>query len=858
MAGFLIINIMHILKRPIFLLLTLMASLQLVAQQTDSLKKFRTVIAGPEYKKSGWHNFWWGNNYRDVWTTPVSVPLLYLDTAKGGLKPEKEGGGHQTKSLHVKAKNDKEYAIRSVDKTLGAVLPEDFKGTFLEKQVDDEVSMSNPFGAAIVPALAKAAKIYHTNPEYVYMPAQNALDTFNKKYGNNFYLFEEKTSGNWSNASNLGNFDKFYDTKDVIEKLLEDNNYRVDEKEFARARIFDWFINDWDRHEDQWSWGIRKKDGVNYFEAVPQDRDQAFFKHNGILLNTALSAGGLNYMQPFADNLKDVKTFTYEERNLDRFFTKGLILSDWQNIAEDLQQSFTDAVIDDAVKKLPPEIFRICGKDIDSKLKVRRTHLVEWATTYYYFISKQVQINGTKKNEIFEINNTDTSTSVNVFATRDIGTKKDDTLYSRTFHSNETNEIRLFGADGKDVYKIDGSSNSINIKIIAGKEEDSVLNNSTGKILLYDDKTKNYISNNASVKLRLSNDTSVHTFNYDWFKYNKSGLKPSVFYSYEDRIYVGFGYGFVHNAWRKKPFASKQLFDVHYSLSQKAFSFTYSALVPKLIGNTDFSLLANYDLNRWFRFWGLGNETQFPSTKDVNYFTANTRQWIFQPLIIYHSNLNTITGSVFAQGVNVLNNDNKFISSYVTDPQFYKWKTFAGAEVNYSFKSLNDSVTPTKGFMFFADATGSQNLKDNNSYFLRYSGNMQLYVPLFGNFSYVLRAGAATTTGNPELYQYNTIGGAVNLRGYRRDRFWGKSAYWNMNDLRFISNIKSYYYRGKAGLIVFFDDGRVWMPGENSNTIHADIGAGITLAPFNKILADVTYGVSKDGGIINVRINKYF
>ena len=36
-----------------------------------------------------------------------------LDTAGGGLKPIKEGGGHQTKSLRLKNKNDKEYALRS-------------------------------------------------------------------------------------------------------------------------------------------------------------------------------------------------------------------------------------------------------------------------------------------------------------------------------------------------------------------------------------------------------------------------------------------------------------------------------------------------------------------------------------------------------------------------------------------------------------------------------------------------------------------------------------------------------------------------------------------------------------------------
>ena len=147
------------------------------------------------------------------------------------------------------------------------MLPEEFKGTFLEKQVNDEVTMSNPYGASIVPLLADAAKVYHTNPVYVYVPAQPALDTFNKKYGDNLYLFEQKPGGNWSDADNLGNFSAFFNTDDVIKKMLNDNRYKVDQRSFIRARIFDWFINDWDRHEDQWAWGERKNDDKILFVA---------------------------------------------------------------------------------------------------------------------------------------------------------------------------------------------------------------------------------------------------------------------------------------------------------------------------------------------------------------------------------------------------------------------------------------------------------------------------------------------------------------------------------------------------------------------------------------------------------------
>jgi hypothetical protein len=45
------------------------------------------------------------------------------------------------------------------------------------------------------------------------------------------------------------------------------------------------------------------------------------------------------------------------------------------------------------------------------------------------------------------------------------------------------------------------------------------------------------------------------------------------------------------------------------------------------------------------------------------------------------------------------------------------------------------------------------------------------------------------------------------------------------------------------------------MPGEESNKIHIGYGPGILLAPFNKISATVTYGISEDKRIFQVRID---
>ena len=821
--------------------------------QSDTSKKYKTVIAGEEYKASGWHKWLWGSNYRDVWTTPVTVQTLKLDTAKGGLKPSDEGGGNQTQTLHLTDNRGKEYSIRSVNKTLGKVLPPPFRGTFIENKVNDEVSMSNPYGAAIVPYLSQNAGIYHTNPVYVFVPNQDALDKYDRDYGNNFYLFEQKLKGNWEEADNLGNFEEFFDTDSLLKTLNNCNNCFVDQKAFLRVRLFDMFINDWDRHEKQWGWGIRKDGDKTVFVPVPQDRDQAFSKHNGWLLNIGLGAGGLNYMQSFDDNLKNVNTFNYEQRNIDRRLLNEATLNDWQTAARELQQAFTDKVIEEAVQKLPTEIYPLIGKDIIEKLKARRNHLTEWATQYYNFLSKEVEIPGTIANEEFDVNRiNDHETQVQVFSLKDQNNKKDSPFYSRTFSSSETKEIRLFGLEGNDKYVINGNANNnIEVKIIAGKNPDSVINNSSIKdnITAYGN-----VETTNQTNIKINKDTTNRSYRYDWFRYNKHGFAPVIFYSNEDKLFVGIGYRIKHFVWDKEAYASNQSINYHYSVMDKSYSLTYRGIFPDLIAHSDFTIIANYDNIRWLHFFGLGNETQFLSNYNVQYYTMRTRQWNIEPGLSRSFGHNTLSVFAFANGLRIIDDSDKFLNkTYQPVKSVYDWQTFAGGGITYSFQHLNDPIVPTKGVYFNATATGARNIKTSSKYYFNYSGTAHFYVPLVSKFSLNIRGGAATVTGNPEFYQYTSIGGIL-LRGFKRDRFWGKSSVWNTNDLRFISPVRSYLFNGKAGVQVFFDDGRVWMPGENSNLWHTAYGAGIILAPFNFLYADFNYGRSQNESSIQVRI----
>ncbi len=824
----------------------------------DTISNFKTISAGPQYKRSGWHDFFWGKNYRKEWYTPVRLRVFLLDKNKGGLTAVKEGGGHQTTSLHLETKNGENYSLRSVDKKLGKVLPENFRGTFIERIANDEVSMSNPYAAVTVPGMAASAGIYHTNPEYVFLPKQDALDSFNK-LGDNVYLFEQRLKGDWSSSDNLGNFDKFYDTSDVLKKLREETKYHVDQAEFVKARLFDMFIGDWDRHEDQWGWGIVKKGAEKIFVPVPQDRDQVYFKHNGVLLDVAISAAGLHYLQSFKSKIGNVNTFNFEERGIDRLFTNQLNLAAWQSIAKNLQQSLTDNVIESSIKKLPPEIYSISGNTIIANLKSRRDHLIEYATKYYLFLAKEVEIVGTKGSEYFEVKRlNDNETTVNLYNKTKEGNKENEPFYSRTFLTNETKEIRLFGLSGKDVYTTEGKVNKgIKIRIIGGDKKDSIITNSTSnkKTHIYDD-ADNYFETGAKTRLHISSDSSIHEYEYRDYVYDKKGIKPSLFYSDEDRIYVGLGYGWEHHKWRKFPFVFKQDISVHYSISQQAFSFTYKGIFPNSIAKWNLELLANYDPVRWTNFYGLGNETIL-TTHNKDFNRMRTKEAIGSIGFNRKAGNNYFEIKGFYQTIQIINDDIRYVAKIISpgDLNVFNLKTFAGAEAGYSLAFLNDIVVPTKGIIFSAHGSYTQNVNKSSQSFWKYGSNLQFYLPLFYKFSLSISGGAATVSGNPEFYQYPSIGGGQDLRGFQRQRFYGKTAFYNSNELRFISKIKSYLFNGKAGLLAFVDDGRVWMPQGKSNTWHTGYGGGIVIAPFNMMFFDITYGFSDEDKVLQLRLN---
>ncbi|MEI6948612.1 BamA/TamA family outer membrane protein [Paraflavisolibacter sp. H34] len=839
----------------------LLFTLPLAAQESAGIspqENSRTVPAGNQYAASRFHQWLWGKHYRREWTRPVTLPLFYLDTAAGSLTPYGAGGGRQSKTLRLHAAQEREYVLRSIDKTYGKALPPLFQHTFIETLMNDQVSAAHPYAALTVPLMAEAAGIYHTWPRVVFLPRQPALDSFNHTHADDLYLFEQRPDENWQEAPNFGHSPKIISTEKLQERLFDSREDRVDQRAFVRARLFDMFLGDWGRHEDQWRWATLWEGGGTVYRPIPRDRDQTYTRFDGTLLQVGLSVAGLSHLKSFDSTVKDIRRFNFPARHLDRQMANEPSLQEWRDIAKSLQTALTDSVIEASVRQMPPEVFPISGPELIAKLKSRRAHLEQYARDYYQFLAREVEVTGSRQDDLFEVSRPgEGQLLVRAYRVKE-GIQSDRPFYERLFRREETREVRLFGLSGSDVYKVEaGGREGITLRIIGGPARDTyrIQDSPEGKppgVHVYDD-FQNDLSGPA--RHHLSRDTAVHRYAYNGFHYDQKGLKPLLFYSMNDRFYTGLGYQVTRYRWRRGPYAHRHGVHAAFSLTQQALSLVYEGAVNQFARKWDLHLLAGYDALRWTNFYGLGNDSKNEGGPK-SFSRLHTRE-VTAGFYLQHSlgKWGSLAVGPYYQGVKVLHSSGASLDhAFPAGEDPYRYRHFAGAALRLRYSCLDDQVVPRKGFLSAFSAIPSWNFSKGAG-FIRYSGQVKGYMALDRRLVLVVEGGAATLQGPAEFYQLNTLGGPRTLRGYRLDRFRGRTSLYGSGEVRWLFDVNSYLFNGKAGVLGFMDGGRVWQPVERSGQWHRGVGGGILVAPFHLALFTLTYGVSPEGGLLQASIH---
>ncbi|KAA1243965.1 metallophosphoesterase [Aquimarina sp. RZ0] len=828
-----------------------------------------SIYRKEETEKSKFFKTLWGDHYRQVYGTDIKIPVATLDTLMGGFTIERRGGGQVTRSLRLLDKEGKRYSLRAMRKSVTQFLQKGaFKDTYLEDSFDDTLTeellsdfytSSYPYAFLIVGGLADAIDVYHANPKVYYIPKHPALGNYNKDFGDEIYFLEERPGKEHKSVASFGTPDDIEGTDDLIKNLRKDEEYQMDEEHYIRTRLFDMLLGDWDRHSDQWRWSRFDTDEGKFYRPVPKDRDQVFSNYDGGLLGLIKFIVPITRkFQVYDEKLKNIRWINEAGIRLDRAFTQKSGKRIWLEQASFIKDNLSDASIDKAFNNLPSELQDDTVERIKKFLRSRRDILEDIAERYYKYLSKQVIIKGTDKDDFFEIVRQDDQTQITISRIKTTTVKKP--FYKRTIVSKETKEIWIYGLDEDDQFVVKGEGkNPILIRIVGGQNNDVYTIENGKKVRVYDHKSKsNTVKKKGTAKFILSDNYSHNVYDMNKYIDRTNTLTPLIGFNPDDGFNVNVTDAYTIRGFNNAPYQSKHIIKAAYYFATEGYDASYTGEFVNAIGNWNLTVGGKYTSENYAQnFFGFGNNSINNDTiVGLDFNRVKTSIWSLSIGLIkksFYGSDFSITGSY--EGVEVQDSQERFITSglemVVADSDFFNRKFFTGIDIKYAYKSFDNGANPTRGMIFTLHGGSKVNINNTDNTFGYVRPRLGFYNAITKNRKLVLKTAvnAQFIIGDGfEFYQAATLGGANSLRGFREERFTGDKAAVFSADLRYSFN------RFKTGLLplqlgVFggYDYGRVWFDEEDSDRWHDSIGGGVWINAVDALSGQLGLFHSTDG-----------
>jgi len=535
-----------------------------------------TVVPGSRYEASGLRSWFFGSGFRDIWASPVEVEVLDLDREIGGLTVTETGGYGQTFTLEFRGRDGLDYAVRSLDKDPTRRMDPLLRNTLVADIVQDQTSSFLPTAGLVVDPLLAAAGILYPKHKLVVVPDDPRLGEFRKDYAGLIGMFVERPQEGPDGTPGFAGSTRISGTDTFLEELEEAECDRADAREYLKARFIDMLVGDRDRHEGQWRWarypsgsggasspGEASDEQCHVWRPIPEDRDQAFIYPDGVMMAFYRR---IDYrMVKFGPEYPSLHGLTFNGWELDRRLLSGFDEVVWVEVAEELKSELTDAVIEDAVRRLPEPHYSEVGEWLTRSLKTRRDALTEEVLDFYRLISREVEITATDRDEraVFEHLPGGGLTLAVAFADGD----EQSPYFHRIFDPSVTDEVRLFLRGGDDRVEIRGDKGDIRVRAIGGGGDDAFVNSShatRSRTRIYDARGDNRYE--GRIKLDESDfqrppaSNLVHRHALDWGSIQRQ--VPFVAYSPDVGAQLGLVWSMDQYGFRKVPWFSRNTFQV--------------------------------------------------------------------------------------------------------------------------------------------------------------------------------------------------------------------------------------------------------------------------------------------------------
>ena len=520
-----------------------------------------------------------------------------------------------------------------------------------------------------------------------------------------------------------------------------------------------------------------------------------------------------------------------------------------------IQKGITNEVIEDAFKRLPESVQDETSAYIKESLQQRLKTLDQVAVAYAEFLNKIVTIRGTEKDDIFTISRLENG-QTKVEVKHNLSDEQDEVFFTRTFSDEDTKELWIYGLGDDDIFKISGDETSkTKLKLIGGYGKDAYDIRNKKRVTVFDWEHEKIEFENLEPSTRLTNNYTTNTYHFTYFNYNTNVLAPTLGFRTDDGFFLGASNTYTKNGLNGNSFRQKHTLSANYFFQFNAVQLGYSGIYGNVMPGWNLELDAFYANDRYINnFFGFGNESVNNENElGRDYYRARIRQFKASAgLAFYSLRLKTLFESF-----KVAETPQRLFTPGNVTPEVFENQSYGGVELTGEYDRDDAGDFPSKAIYigFSAGYKANLNLGSNKFGYASLKLGFDHKLVPSGALVYSTMAEYKTLLDNKTVFFYHTpsIGGMNGLRGFRDERFTGKSYLYQSSDLKL--RLKRYVTAVSpvtVGMYGSFDYGRVWVPDQNSNIWHTSQGGGFWISSLKALTFNIGYFNSKESNLIQV------
>jgi hypothetical protein len=808
---------------------TVLLTLLLAAAAAGAAQEPRmvSVVAGARYASPPGGQVWvLGKNYRELWGTQIRVEVLDLSRVASGLRPVRRVGGEETLGLALAGADGRSYTFRAVDKDLTHVLPDFLRSEAVEDVAQDQLSATVPGVEVVAHPFARAAGVLEPEARLVVMPDDEALGEHREDFAGVLGTFLEYPQPGFDGATEIQDHDSFW------ERRQNDPWNRADTRAFLRARLLDLFLGDWDRHRGQWRWA--RVPGNPLLRPLAEDRDQVFCDFEGLAMSAARATGA--QLLRFEPDYAALADGTQNGWDLDRFLLTDLDHRQWMEEAGEVQANLTDAVIEEGLRRLPPEYYTLVGADLTKTLRERRDGLAAHAERYYDYLSEKVDVHGSNLGDVAFIH----YLSGDEVEVRISLAGEEEPYYARRFHDDETEEIRIYLHGGEDRLLVEGEDEvDVKIHVVGGDGADVVEASKDTDVDYWDPSRSDRVRGDVDVRTKAYTDPGLKRPNetVPWVPSRDFGrfTRPLAAFGFhpDAGLVVGGGIDSTDYGFRKVPWSNRNVLKGAYAFGAKRPLIDYQGDFRRMAADWHLALESRFSGLDQLRYYGLGNET--PNERADEVYQISLYQLTLFPALTLSRGAKgrLLAGPIFRYADSTGTHPDTILGEEA--PAGFGTYGQLGLQVEGRYDSRFDKDVFDAGYELRLEGAFYPELWDVERHYGYANAELGLHVPLSERLFLSVFTGGRKVWGDAfPFFDAAYIGGHHTTAGYNWNRFAGDASLYGAADLKLVLHQFRKLVPGELGLVFDAGAGRVWLESESSSKWHPSFGLGVFYAPFHR------------------------